>query len=359
MIVLFYFLPSPIVPSHQREAYIQKRLASGNTVITALDYKPFEKASRSLCYDCTDALVHWRLVNSGRDVLVHMSDGDYGAINMTDGIRRARDWNQEGWKTRSDMKWVPYFSVPMTMDGIPGGSTDEEINMPWFQTVDQKLINYNMHNSRASLVVRAIVPEPGIVQIWRSATTDWALNSTAESQTRLDGDDGEHSTQRAAYDELMRYKQDTDFLASFHLVESWKNTLVVTEHLSGALSSRTYPMRRALLVPLGPFIAIPFIFTAALYDFVSPFVWLVAICMGILIGFVGNRKMLESGETPSLGALYWPLQLHKRWQRKKRRNKKRVWGPTGPVIAEGESSLFDEEREIGIRRPDTVRLGKS
>ncbi|KAF2826154.1 hypothetical protein CC86DRAFT_370241 [Ophiobolus disseminans] len=349
MLGLYFFLPSPAIPLHQREAYIQSRLAYGHTVITALDYTPFQKESRSDCYDCTDVLIHWRLVNSGRDVMLRSSDYDYddgGVVNLTDVVRSAREWNEERWGGKEGEKWTPYFSGPLTMDGIPGGSTDEEINMPWFHAVDQKLIQYNMHNLQASIVAQAVVPEPGIVQIWRAAYVAGALNATAGPG------DGEAST----YDEMMLHKQDSDFLASFHLVESWENTLVVVKHLAGALPSRTYPLRRALLVPLGPFIAIPFILMSELCDFMSPFVWFIVAWMGLLVGFVGYRKMLESGNMPGL---CWPVQFVGRWRRKNRRQKeRRVWGPAGPVDVVAEGSSFDEEKGVGLRRPDNVRLGK-
>ena len=358
MIGLYFFLPSPAIPPHQREAYIQNRLASGNTVIAAVDYAPFAKESRSMCYSCTDVLIHWRLVNAGHDVLLRSSDYDHGSINMTGALQMAREWNEERGKTQPGKKWTPYFSLPVPMNGIPGGDTDEEINMPWFHVVDQKLIQYNMHNLQADIIARVVVPEPGIVQIWRGAYVEWALNSTAESQGPVDGDVPQKPLEQVAYEELMLYKQETDFLASFHLVESWENTLVVVEHLAGELPSRTYPIRRALLVPLGPFLAIPFILAGALYDSMSPFVWFIIVWMGLLVGLVSYRKMVESGNTPSFSGLCWPLQLIKRRRRKNARSRKHVWGPTGPVDPDLESSSFDEEKEIGLRRPDTVRLGQ-
>jgi hypothetical protein len=357
MILLYFFLPSPAIPPHKREAYIQNKLASGNTAITSLDFAPFREESRDICYDCTNLLIHWRLVNCGRHVSLHFSDysKEYGSVNMTKALELARDWNQERWSSQSEQKWTPYFSVPMTMDGIPGGSLGEEIAMPWFHAVDQKLIDYNMHNAQSSVFVRAVVPEPGIVQIWRSRYVDWALNATAESAGLHDDASPTKAPEQVSYEEMMLYKQETDFLASFHLVESWENMLVVMEHLAGELPSRTYTIRRALLVFLGPFIAIPFIMANELYEFMSPFAWFVVVWVGLIIAVVFYPKMLESGNLSSFGRLCWPLRIFKR-RRNHHSERKQVWGPTGPVDMGKERSLFDEESEISLRRPDTVQL---
>lgn len=357
MIGVYFFLPTPAIPPHQRDAYIQKKLASGNTVITAVEFAPFREESKDICYDCTDLMIHWRLVNRGRNVMLHFSESS-GSVNMTKALELARDWNHERWKSRSEQKWTPYFSVPMTMNGIPGGSLGEEIAMPWFHDVDQKLIDYNMHNAQASVFVRAVVPEPGIVQIWRSKYVDWALKTTVESARSSDDDflrTPEKSPAQVSYEQMMLYKQETDFLASFHLVESWENTLVVMEHLAGELPSRTYTIRRALLVPLGPFVAIPFIMANELYEVMPPFLWFVLVMLGLIFAVIFYPKMLETGNIPSLSRLCWPLRVFRR-RRKQQSARKQVWGPTGPVDMGKEDSLFDEESEIGLRRPDTARL---
>ena len=156
---------------------------------------------------------------------------------------------------------------------------------------------------------------------------------------------------------MMLYKQETDFLASFHLVESWENTLVVMEHLAGELPSRTYTIRRALLVLLGPFLAIPFIMASQLYEFMSPFAWFVVVWLCLIVAVVVYPKMLESGNWPSFSRLCWSLWIFRR-RRNQQSARKQVWGPTGPVDVAKDVSLFDEESEMGLQRPDTVRLHK-
>jgi hypothetical protein len=345
MIGMWFFLPSPIIPSYQREAYIQNRFASGKTVITALEYRPFLRYPGRIysgeCSECSDVLVHWRLIES--DDKLFLSSDFYvdPTIDITGILRDAVEWNTQ---KRDDQDWAPYFSGPLSMR-VPGGDLDEEINMPWFQVTDQKLVHYNMHNFDASIAIRAIVPEPGVFEIWRNAYVEPFFNATSQEQ--------------AIYDTMRLNMSETDYLASFEFGKDPNTTGVVVKHLAGELPSRTYPIRRALLVPLGPFIAIPFVLIQPLLYLISPFIHYIVILLGLLVGFVCYHRMRQGGSISSLfGGLCWPLQFIRRRQRKNRGGRRDVWGPTGPVSTKTHRSWFDEERSAGLQRPDTVRLGR-
>jgi hypothetical protein len=349
MLGLWFFLPSPVIPPHEREAYIQDKLVSGHAVITALEYKPFLRYPGRIysgeCSECSDILPHWRLRASGPDLLLSASyyyDGS-SSLNLNDVLRDATQWHDRTW---AGQEWKPYFSPPLSFDGVPGGDMDEEINMPWFDVTDQKLIHYNMHNFEMFLNIRAVVPEPGVVQIWRNAYIEPILHDT----TAVD--------EQVVYTDLNNKKGDFDLLASFQVQDKAKGAHVHVKYLAGALPSRTYPIRRALLVPLGPFIAIPFILLEGLLEpLSSSFLYIVILC-SFLVGIVCYRKMLERGPaSTSYGNMLRPFHFFS--GNSSTRNKRRgVWGPTGPVDLGKKWNKFDEENEIGLQRPKTVRLGR-
>ncbi|KAF1917910.1 hypothetical protein BDU57DRAFT_180891 [Ampelomyces quisqualis] len=350
MLGMWFFLPSPVIPPHQRGAYIQNKLASGNTVITALDYKPFLRHPGRVysgeCSECSDILPHWRLRASGPDLLLSMSyyyDG-HSNLNLNDVLRDATQWHDRTW---TGHEWKPYFSPPLGFGGVPGGDTAEEINMPWFDVTDQKLIHYNMHNFETHLNVRAVVPEPGVVEIWRNAYIEPILHDTIANDEQI------------VYNELNRKKEDLDLLASFQLLDKGKGTRVLVKYLAGSLPSRTYPIRRALLVPLGPFIAVPFIVLGGLLESLSSTFFYIILYFGFLAGIVCYRKMLGRGpaSTPC-GTMSWPFDSFFGGKCRSRNRKKGVWGPTGPVELGKNWNTFDEEKEVGLQRPKTVRLGR-
>jgi hypothetical protein len=345
MIGMWFFLPSPTPLLDKQADYIQDRIASGRTVITAVNYAALRRdagpTNSFICYECSDVLFHWRVVKSGPNYSLRVSDSDeYSTIDLTDLLRNATELNvgNKDLDADGDLKPRIYYSAPIVLDGIPAGDTDEEINMPWFQPTDKKLIHYNMHNNRVSVIVVAVVPEPGLVHIHRAAYVEQSLSSP--------------------YAEIMAYGLETDYLASFGFRDDQET--IVVGHLSGSLSSWTYPIRRALLIPLGPFIAIPFILFAELSEVISPFLYLVVVCLVLLVGFVSYRRMLRGGSISSLfGGLCWPIQFMRRRQRKNNNRQAHVWGPTGPVDMKKSLHRIDEEKEIDLQRPETVRLGKS
>jgi hypothetical protein len=333
MVGMWFFLPSPSVSLRQRDAYIQNRIASSKTVITAVNYEPFKRAPGRTysgeCSECSDLLIHWRLIKSGHSLLLASSYYEHSPINITKILGEAAKWNAAAWE--AEEKWIPYFSRPLVLEHIPGGSTDEEINLPWFQMTDQKLMHYNMHNFEASLKARAIVPEPGVLEIWRSAYVEPFLYSMDPEQ--------------AAYDKLKFNKSETDYLASFQFVSDQKPTRVIVNHLAGELPSRTYTIRKALLFPLAPVYSILLMPVLMIFDPLSPFFYIFVVCFSLLVGFVCYRRIREGG--------LW------RRRRQNRGGRRDVWGPTGPVNRQTHRSWFDEEKTVSLQRPDTVRLGRN
>ncbi|KAH7411722.1 hypothetical protein DE146DRAFT_251727 [Phaeosphaeria sp. MPI-PUGE-AT-0046c] len=334
---LWLFLPSPSIPPQQRDAYIERKFASGDTVITAIDYKPFLRHPGRIysgeCSECSDAFIHWRQRTSGTKLTVDVSDfGSDATIQVTDLFKLGADWHN-----RNPGQGVPYVSKSFGLNDIPGGELGEEVAMPWFQEVDQKLIDYNMHNMRVRLSVRAIIPKPGNLEIWRNAYVEpiWFDDPLS------------------AYERILKNKTTTDHLATFQLTSHGGSSSLAVLHLTGDLPSRTYPIRRALLFPLGPFIGIPFVVIPSLIEVFAPFSYLIIIWLGAVVGIFCYRRVIEGGQIDTcFGGLCCPGRRHKK------KNKTGVWGPTGPMDSKNLRRSFDEERAVGLQRPQSVRLGK-
>jgi hypothetical protein len=365
MIGMWFFFPSPIIATQQRQAYIQNKLTSGKTVITVLDYAPLVEDSPSAykgsCnFECEALLVHWRLILTEQSTLLRLSDYDSGEdVNLTNILGEAKAWNTRG-KSWLGRDWVPYISPPLDLGLIPSGSTGEEINMPWFHVPDQKLIFHEMHNTYASILVHAVVPEPEVVEFWRGPYVEHAgISAETKAQRNFASASPHEPLEKITYEIMESNKQQLDLLASFQVLDSQKSgRRVMVKALAGELPSQTYPIRRALLVPLGPFIAIPFILFGVFAGFMSPFLPYVLIWLSLLVGLVCYRRMLEGGSISScFGRMCWSFDFL-RWRRRGGSQEKQVWGPTGPVDVKKHEKWFDEEKEIGLQRPQTVRLSK-
>lgn len=341
MLGLFFFLPSPVIPLHQRDAYVQQKLESGSTVITAIDYSPFRKepvdSRPEICYECSDLLLHWRFFTHGQTAHLDLSDQTDRAIDIATILKDASKWNKEGMSGTAD-QWIPYLEYPLFLKGLPAGDADEEINMPWFHDTDQKLMHYNMHNFLVSIVAYAVVPEADVLEIWRGAYVQHALDSRSGQ-----ADQHKYKLGQVAYDNMTLHKSDTDLLASFDFKDGPFTQRVVVRHLSGSLASRTYPIRRALLVPLGPFIATPFIIINEFIEALGPILWYTLVLFSLLAALISCRK----------------LHIVRRRQSDTRSRPMNVWGPSGPVESTKQRNWLDEEKETGLQRPKTMRVGRS
>lgn len=341
MLGLFFFLPSPIIPPHQRDAYVQQKLESGSTVITAIDYSPFRKepvdVRAEICYECSDLLLHWRFFTHGQTAHLDLSDQTDRAIDIATILKDASKRNKESMPGTGD-QWTPYFEYPLFLKGLPAGDADEEINMPWFHDTDQKLMHYNMHNFLVSIVAYAVVPEPDVLEIWRGAYVQHALDSRSGQ-----ADQDDFNLGQVAYDNMTLHKSDSDLLASFAFKDGPFTQRVVVRHLSGSLPSRTYPIRKALLVPLGPFIALPFIIINEFIEALGAVLWYILVLLSLLAIFAGYRR----------------LEVSRRRHSDTGSRTINVWGPAGPVESKKQRDWLDEEKEIGLQRPKTMRVGRS
>lgn len=347
---LWLFLPSPTISPHQRAAYIQNTLTSGHSLISVVDYMPFRKDPRSVysgeCSECSSLLFHWRLVQADNNILLRLnrytSKWDAARINITGILDDARQWNVK--QHDPDRKeWTPYFSGPLKLPEIAAGNDDEEINLPWFAAADKNLFHYDMHGFTSSpIILRAISPKPGVVEIWNFAVVFEVMKQHFK-RVLEDGTPVPSNRPRAwekLYDDLRLNERGAGLVATFRLPEAAAIKDVVVEELKGELASRTYPMRKALLFPLGPIISIPFFVVGVLSDLFAPLFPFAVLTLVIYVLYQLTRCIIGRRRRAGI-------------------EKRRVWGPTGPVEAKHWGNGFDEEKEVGLQRPQTVRLGRS
>ncbi|KAJ4369721.1 hypothetical protein N0V83_005484 [Neocucurbitaria cava] len=264
-------------------------------------------------------------------------------INVTNILEDANAWNAQQVQPKGD--WMPYFSGPLKAPEIPAGNDDEEINLPWFAPADKHLFHYDMHGFTASPLLRAVVPEPGVVEVWSFSVVLKAMNSLFDHVSDDGLMKGYHKPEawQTLYRTLEKNERSSGLLAIFKLPESAKLRDIVVKELRGEFPSRTYPIRRAMLFLLGPIFSIVFFLfglLGLLRDSIAPiFPYIV---LGLVVYILYRVWRYTSGSAA-----------------RATKEKKPVWGPTGPMEVKSHSKWFDEEKELGVQRPQTVRLGRS
>lgn len=340
LFALWCFLPSPLIPADQHSAYIQRRLASGRSIVSVVDYAPYKREARYTysgeCSECSSLIFNWRLSSSPVGIILSLDDEsdawNTARINLTGVLAEAADWNshQKTSSRRKEGGWTPYFSAAIKLRSIPGGSLDEEINLPWFPVADQHRFHNDMHGFTAEVALRAFIPEPGTVEFW----------SFYEVNRVLEGLQAQSKNQTVSpemlSDALSKDPQRTGYLATFKVPSVPVIANVVVQELRGDLPSKMYPIRKALLFPLGPILPLVFILAGVASDTIAPVFPFLVVAVIIFVLWRVTTVMKRSTA-----------------------RERDVWGPTGPVDVKSREEEFDEEKEVGLQRPQTVRLGKS
>ena len=344
---LWLFFPAPLVPPEWRLAYIQKTLASGRSLITVNECRPFEKDKYTTqdCQGCTHLLFQWRFASAGADVLLQLdgvetrSDLPDTKINITGILNDGKRWNakQSG---PSGKKWRPYFTGALTLPRVLGGSEWDEIVIPWFNFGDQMLFHQDMYGFTAGpIVFRAVVPQPGTLEIWNSAIISQVKinKSIPENATNV-----ENSTPEAweqLYQDLGQEERDKGLLATFNIPDAPSVRNIEMKLLNGDLPPRTYPIRRGLLVLFRPMLPTLFWILGEIDDFIAPLFPSIVISLIVYV-------------------LYRLRKLVMRSRLMTRREEVRVWGPTGPVNNKSLDRWSDEENWAGTQRPQPARFGR-
>jgi hypothetical protein len=317
------------------------------------------------CGECDNIFIHWRLEVVKDSVLLRFNEEDWykAEMNISRHLREAQEKYDKYKETakppeREQMPWIPYFSDAYLLPKIPGGSPDEEINLPWFSTVDQNLFHHDMHGFDAEINLNAVVPSAETVEIWKRSAVDLALNNV-DTPGKFRPDQ-QRERLIAAY-EILQEGRTIDLLAIFKVPEPANLKTMVVEQLRGDLPSQTYPVRKFLLFPLGPIIVFPFLLLWAVYSFIYP-VWPAIYVLSAIYAPIVFYYWIRSGR-PQIWTWLTTFWMT-RWifacrRRRHAKPKSRdVWGPAGPVRSNGIRDSFDEEKGLGLQRPKTVRLGR-
>lgn len=282
-------------------------------------------------------------------------DSRDGVINLSKLVKKGTSFNahEYGWP---EDPWTTWVSENVTINGVPSGEEDEEVNMPWFDSVDKKIIQYDMHNADASIVVVGIMPEPQVLEIWDAGTFHEAQDFVMHHDVLPEDINTEFQVLAHRY--MVQNKKPADMLASLKIVDTRDANNVLVKSIAGQLPSRTIGIRRALLFWLAPvysFGSLPVYLILDLFDIISPFLPFLVIWLGCIVGLVVYRRMQEGGSpSRALGGLLCPLNSVL-WfvgtLRRRGSQRSAVWGPAGPVDVKTHRKWFDEEKSIGLERP--------
>ncbi|KAF9701665.1 hypothetical protein EKO04_000408 [Ascochyta lentis] len=345
---LWLALPFHTVSVEERSTYIQNTLASGQTAVAAWDVKPFAKANEDdldegWCSECTSVLFHWRFARMYNKVHIllapHHSHSEDKDFDLSGNFKSAEEWNQDG-VIGSNKSWSPYFiDLWWTPTTVPGARQDERISQGWFYEVDRHLIQHAFVGWSTKIDVRAVIPEPGVVEFWRGTAIDRAFNHISDewAETYNKSDVFQDRTRTPEiYKQMRRFERDIDLIASFEASENADVQDIVVKELKGDLPSRTWPVRKALLAWVPRFIVGPVMLFKAADDFIAPrfagFLVALFTLPLIYIGVVGCCWISAGG--PNIfrwisGFWMTKLLVPRRWR--KAPETQHLWGPSGPV----------------------------
>jgi len=361
MIFLWWALPSPTVPANQREAHIQTTLASGRPLITVNNWtKKFNTQSQGQLSPDQAYIVRWQLKRTPREQGVLLQLGPEGDANLTDIVAKANLFNL-GHTSRNSSEWIPYFDHMRTFKDIWAGDVEfSKICLPWFHRADKHFITHEMHAYSGSMTLRFVVPQPGVLELWLEAVVISYMDAEEYANLQIIGDASQSQSQqeyyRKSWEHAKEYQRESGILATFQSSEMKQVRDVVVVGVSGDLLSRTYPIRRALLVPLAPVWSIGFLILSELFILI-PGLLLILSQLGLACAGIMLSCWLRDGrpEFSEWSRKFWMT----RWiPRGVGSDAKNLWGPSGPVSAEGaKDGKWDEENAM-LQRPQTVRLGR-
>lgn len=152
---------------------------------------------------------------------------------------------------------------------VPAGQKDEHTSQGWFKEVDRHFIQHTFTGKTTDVDVCAIIPESGIVEFWRSAIIDRGCDRTSvgwagplnEADILLD-----HVRTLGICRAARSAEEDIDLIGSSRTPPNVDIKDIVVLHLKGNLPSRTWPIRRALLLRFSQFMVgcLPYILDLAL-----------------------------------------------------------------------------------------------
>ncbi|KAF2638650.1 hypothetical protein P280DRAFT_76109 [Massarina eburnea CBS 473.64] len=406
-IVLFgvwFFLPSLPVSVSERNSYIANALSTGRTLITVHKWDHAFEVSNNRGQmeegesgDTTHIGIRWQLQPNKKshvetdlqvgDTLLHLSQmsADANAFFAKN--------DPEGTNS------IPYFTKSLH-SRVRAGGTNHPYNMPWFTSSDRVLLFHEFIGSSADIDFCIIIPKPGVLQLWKRLVVNEVLERirkqhdfTGQSRSDIDPMDSlefpnANKVWSETYDSLvLEHRNDGGMIAEFKDGKSQDEksgfsgvSLVQAEMPVGDLPSRTFPIRRALVFPLGP---TPYIISYALYSiylFGAFVLWpygvsALAIYVLSVIGMwirAGRPDFMDWSSRYGLTSFWFSccaccIRLR---ERRRARKMKKVWGPAGPLLesekmmrrggeldVEKGGRLGKKETSVGLQRPVNAKLG--
>lgn len=324
------FLPFPEVPPAHRDAYIQQTLRAGGALTTLHPYGDFYKGTvgrvrGSNCEDCGALILDWRLVADTKTDALVLRLGD-ARLNLTDAALQSSNNAAAALTAGKDAKDKGWHLGDRVTARVRHGTTDDDINMPWFRWTDKVLVGDVLHGMAEKKVdLRVYSPAPGVVEVWKELSL-WGGFPGPRAIRETDRMIGL----------LASFEGVSVQPADGYAANRAKTVDLVVSGVKGDFPSTTWPVRRTICGPL---------FVPTFY-LPLPFFYLVREPMALLIlcvvGALAILGLWVRAGTPDMGLWFAGLPVIRLCCRGRARRARRrgVWGPSGPVQ--------DDEEEAGL-----------
>ncbi|KAJ4287623.1 hypothetical protein N0V90_012326 [Kalmusia sp. IMI 367209] len=300
-------------------------------------------------------IIHWQLQKSnGGEVLLKISENS--PINLANLMKRSESFHFS--KTKNDAIRTPFFDATRLEFEVSWIDDIDcpDVCLPWFDRNDQALITHDMHGGANTINLRLVVDEHGTIELWPALFVLKTLDELKEVRKKPEA---------ASYEEGQILEEALEHLRTLgHPLirlygEDMKNMeIVAVPYIRGNLASKTYPIRRTILINFAPVLRIalfPFLFVIRAFSVISQVLLLFLLQCGLACGGIMLSCWLRDGrpEFSQWIQTFWMT----RWVFFKSHKTRRVWGPAGPVISKrSKRSEWRDNGVIGLQRPQTVRL---
>ncbi|KAL5427664.1 hypothetical protein PMIN04_001167 [Paraphaeosphaeria minitans] len=357
-VTFWSLLPSPTIPYTQEALHNEKTLKTSHT-LTVVDIYPTAYHNSSESNGSGQFIFQWRILrqlNLQCEVELTLKVAENEPINLADLMRKSEAFHFS--KIIRDVVRTPFFDATHLdfevawMDDIENSG----ICLSWFDRSDKVLLTHSDHGGTRAISLRMVVDEHGVVEFWPASFVE---NTLAElEKVRL-------KPAAADYEEGQLLEEAIHFLreSGHPIIQLEGGNMSKLEELHvpyvrGNLPSKTYPIRQAMFLRLGPVLRVALIPVFLLTYLMSTFSTVILFilynvglsCAGIILS-----AWLRAGRPE-----FWPWTRTfwlTRWMYSKSQNEKRMWGPAGPV--ESKTAVRKEwagNGIVGLQRPKTARL---
>jgi hypothetical protein len=361
IIFLWCALPSPTISPHERESHIQKTLGSGRPLITVNDWTTFFNRQTPSTNRAGQAyIVRWQLKQAPGDQGVLLKLGPLGDANLADIIAKANSFNR-AHTGKNSSEWIPFFDIARVFEGIWTSNVEfSELCLGWFHRADSHFITHEVQGHSGSIILRFVVPQPGVLELWLEAVVTDHMDANDYAELYLIGNAPQTELQqqmfRRAWNYVKESQRESGILATFKSQEMKQVRDVVVLRMNGDLLSRTYPIRRTLLVLLAPVQSMS-LYALTLALNLVPALLVILSQLGLACAGIMLSCWLRDGR-PAFSEWNRHFWMTRWIPRGIASDAKKVWGPSGPVSAESEKGgNWDEENALS-QQPQTVRIGR-